>query len=259
MWQRLKDLRDEYLDLGIQNSIDYEKFAIISIVYNSTKIEGCTLDEGDTEILIKNGLTAKGKPLKDHLMIKDHFDSFMFLKEQAILKRKISVQFIQEVGGLVKKHTGGLEKTILGNFDSSKGDLRLTQAYTDTRYFPNHTKVHGLLLSLCESINSRIDNVSGEDILKLAADMHYNLVNIHPFADGNGRVSRLFMNYICLYHDEPLIKIFTEDRKEYLDALHRTDTEKDINIFTNFICSQQIKFYEIEIKKFHDMDKHPRL
>lgn len=85
----------------------------------------------------------------------------------------------------------------------------------------------------------------------MAADVHYNLVNIHPFGDGNGRTSRLLMNYIQLYHGEPLIKIFTEDRAEYIDALNETEEKKgDLSIFRDFICRQQIKFYEAELNKY---------
>ncbi|MEI6758624.1 MAG: Fic family protein, partial [Chlorobium sp.] len=100
----------------------------------------------------------------------------------------------------------------------------------------------------------RLDKVSDNEILKLAADIHYNLVNIHPFGDGNGRTSRLMMNYIQMYHHEPFIKIFTEDRAEYIDALNKTEELEDISIFRDFICSQQIKFYKAEIKKFKRKD-----
>ncbi len=59
------------------------------------------------------------------------------------------------------------------------------------------------------------------------------------------------MNYIQLYHKEPLIKIFTEDRAEYIDSLNETEEKGDIHIFRDFICRQQIKFYESELKKFN--------
>ena len=78
--------------------------------------------------------------------------------------------------------------------------------------------------------------------MKLAADVHYNFVNIHPFGDGNGRTSRLLMNYIQLYHNEPLIKIFTEDRTEYIDALNETEEKENLEIFREFIGKQETKF-----------------
>jgi Fic family protein len=71
MWKELKQLKNEYLQPDLQNILDYEKFCMISIVWHSTKIEGCTLTETDTKVLLENDITAAGKPLKDHLMIKD--------------------------------------------------------------------------------------------------------------------------------------------------------------------------------------------
>jgi Fic family protein len=150
------------------------------------------------------------------------------------------------------KSTGGSTNTISGNFDTSKGDLRLAQVYVDKKYFPDFSKVPDLMQKLVTIVNERIDSVKADDILKLSADVHYNLVNIHPFGDGNGRTSRLLMNYIQLYHGEPLIKIFTEDRVEYIDALNETEKKEDPDIFRNFICRQQIKFYEAEISKFQN-------
>ncbi len=82
MWTELNRLNNEYKSLNLQDVIDYEKFCIISIVWHSTKIEGCSLTETDTKVLLENDITAGGKPLKDHLMIKDHFDAFQFIKEQ---------------------------------------------------------------------------------------------------------------------------------------------------------------------------------
>jgi Fic family protein len=249
MWNKLQFLREEYLNQGIPDSVDYEKFCMISIVYNSSKIEGCSLTETDTKVLLENNITAKGKPLTDHLMVKDHYDAFLKIKQDSLNKRKLSIDLIKEVNALVMKSTGGLTNTVSGSFDTSKGDLRLAQVYVDTKYFPDFNKVPRLLEAFIESVNERIDNVAGNDVVKLSADVHYNFVNIHPFGDGNGRTSRLLMNYIQLYHNEPLIKIFTEDRAEYIDALNETEEKEDLNIFRNFICSQQIKFYEVELNK----------
>lgn len=250
MWDKLHILREQYISQRIMDSIDYEKFCMISIVYHSSKIEGCSLSETDTKVLLENNITAQGKPLMDHLMVKDHYNAFLKIKQDAINKRKLSIDFIKEINAMVMKSTGGMISSISGNFDTSKGDLRLAQVYVDKKYFPDFNKVPKLLEELVENVNDRIDKVSDDDIIKLSADTHYNFVNIHPFADGNGRTSRLLMNYIQLYRNEPLIKIFTEDRAEYIDSLNETEEKEDINIFRNFICRQQIKFYESELNKF---------
>ncbi|MFN8255295.1 MAG: Fic family protein [Bacteroidales bacterium] len=255
MWTELEDLFNEYKNLNLQDVIDYEKFCIISIVWHSTKIEGCALTETDTRVLLENDITASGKPLLDHLMVKDHFAAFQYIKEQAKQKRRFSPDFIREIGGLVMKNTGGYTNSALGSFDTSKGDLRLAQFYVDKKYFPDFKKVPNLLEELCKSSNERIDIVKGPEILKLAADVHYNFVNIHPFGDGNGRTARLLMNYIQLYHNEPLIKIFTEDRSQYIDALNETEEKESIEIFRNFIANQEIKFLKAEIEKYKKLGK----
>lgn len=255
MWNELDDISREYKSLNLQDVIDYEKFCIISIVWHSTKIEGCSLTETDTKVLLDNDITAAGKPLTDHLMIKDHFAAFQFIKEQAKIKRKLSVEFIREIGGYVMKNTGSSTNTVLGSFDTSKGDLRLAQVYVDKKYFPDYKKVPVLLEQLCKSVNEKIDIVTGNEILKLAADIHYNFVNIHPFADGNGRTARLLMNYIQLYHNEPLIKIFTEDRTEYIDALNETEEKENLEVFREFVLKQEIKFLKAEIDKYKKLNK----
>lgn len=249
MWKKLDNLLKEYKCLNLHDVIDYEKFSMISIVWHSTKIEGCSLTETDTKVLLEKGITAAGKPLTDHLMVQDHYAAFQYIKEQAKLKRKFSVEFIQEIGSNLMKNTGCLTNTVLGSFDTSKADLRLAQVYVDKKYFPDYKKVPKLLEQLCKSINERIDTVKGIEIIKLAADVHYNFVNIHPFGDGNGRTSRLLMNYIQLYHNEPLIKIFTEDRVEYINALNEAEEKVDVEIFRNFIGQQETKFLKVEIEK----------
>jgi len=249
MWEKLQKLTADYKKLDLQNVIDYEKFCMISIVWHSTKIEGCSLTETDTKVLIETDITAAGKPLKDHLMVKDHFAAFQFVTEQAKQKRKLSIEFIQEIEALVMKNTGTLTNTVLGSFDTSKGDLRLAQVYVDKKYFPDYQKVPTLLQQLCNAVNDKINNVKNENILKLASDIHYNFINIHPFADGNGRTARLLMNYIQLYHNEPPIKIFTENRADYINALNESEEQANLEIFREFICKQQIKFLETEIEK----------
>jgi Fic family protein len=251
MWDKLKILREEYMHHRIMDSMDYEKFCMISIIWHSSKIEGCSLTETDTRVLIEDNLTAHGKPLTDHLMVKDHYDAFLRIRDDAKNKRKFSIDLIKEVNCYAMKSTGGIVNTISGSFDTSKGDLRLAQVYVENKYFPDFTKVPDLLQKLVVAVNSRIDDVKGNDIVRLSADTHYNFVNIHPFGDGNGRTARLLMNYIQLYHKEPLIKIFTEDRAEYIDALNETEKKGDPEIFRNFICRQQIKFLEAELVKFH--------
>jgi len=255
MWNKLEKLKKKYESLELNNVLDYEKFCMISIVWHSTKIEGCSLTETETKVLLEHNITAGGKPLTDHLMVKDHFDAFLFIKEESLKRRLFSSQFIQEVNAFVMKHTGSVHHTVLGDFDSTKGDFRLLQVYVDKKYFPSYQKVPKLIEDFCHAVNERLDEVRGEEIDKLAADVHYNFVNIHPFVDGNGRTARLLMNYILLYHEQPLLKIFTEDRVAYIDALNETEEQEDLTVFRNFIAQQYSKFLHLEIDKYQKLNK----
>lgn len=254
MYQELLNTIAEYNALNLEQVIDYERFCMISIVWHSTKIEGCSLSETDTQVLIDKDITAAGKPLYDHLMVKDHFAAFEYIKQKAKEKAKFTPELIKEIGALIMKNTGAITNTILGSFDSSKGDFRLEQVYVDKKYFPDSKKVPMLIDKFCSTINEKIDNLNNEEIIKLAADSHYNFINIHPFGDGNGRTGRMLMNYIQLYHNQPLIKIFTEDRVAYINALNDTEAEENLDIFRKFVVEQQLKYLKIEIEKYKKLN-----
>jgi len=255
MWNNLRDLIKKYESLELEKVIDYEKFSMISIVWHSSKIEGCSLTETETKVLLEHNITAGGKPLTDHLMVKDHFDAFLFIKQAALHNRKFSPKFIQEVNNYVMKQTGSVHHTALGDFDSAKGDYRLLQVYVDKKYFPSYQKIPKLVAEFCDAVNKKLDAAKENAITQLAADVHYNFVNIHPFVDGNGRTARLLMNYILLYHHQPLLKIFTEDRAAYIDALNDTEEKEDLSVFRDFIAQQYSKFLQLEIDKHRKLNK----
>jgi Fic family protein len=250
MWEELNRIKKEYLELDLQNVFKYEKNCMISILWHSTKIEACSLNEAETRALLENNHILEGKALTDQLLIKNHYRAFQFIKDQAKIKRRVDIEFIQEIGALVLASAGDLNNPELGSFDSTKGDLRLSQVYVNEKYFPDFKKLPALLKQLCSRFDESLDNLENERIIRLAADVHYNFVNIHPFKEGNGIIARLLMNYVQLFHDEPLIKIFWEDKSEYFKTLKDAEEKGDLNIFREFIVRQQTKFLKAEIEKF---------
>jgi len=86
IWQEIKQKNEQFANSRLQQNLDYEKFAIYSIITHSTAIEGSTLTEQETEVLFENGLTAKGKPLLHHLMNMDLKEAYVFAVEQANMK-----------------------------------------------------------------------------------------------------------------------------------------------------------------------------
>jgi Fic family protein len=96
------------------------------------------------------------------------------------------------------------------------------------------------------------NNLSIQDKINLSFDAHFNLVSVHPFYDGNGRTSRLLMNYIQAYYDLPLAIINSQDRDIYFQALIDTREKDDINYFRNFMKEQYGNHLKTEIEKFQN-------
>ena len=236
--------------LHVEDSLNYELMSDILISHHSTAIEGSTLSEEESRLLIMDGITAKGKPITDHLMMKDHYNALVAVVELSKEKRVINSEWIQNINAHVMKNTGSVIHTALGSFDSSKGDWRKVNVHAGTRTFVNFQKVESMVKALCDEIQNQIINVKTiRNIYDLAFDAHYSLVSIHPFADGNGRTSRLLMNYILAYHKMPLAIVFKEDRLDYINALEESRNQETTAPFRLFMYNQQQKYLQQEIDK----------
>ena len=252
----LSVLIERYKKLGIADVIDHEKFNLISIVHHSTKIEGSTLTEIETQVLLNEGLTPKGKPLNDSLMVTDHFAAIQYILKQANGQRKISVEFIQEINALVVKSTAQVYNTVFGTIDAATGAFRKGNVSAGSTYFPNYDKVIPLTNDLVyKLVNLMTDATTVEQQINLSFDAHYNLVSIHPFYDGNGRTSRLLMNYIQAIYKLPLAIVSSESKAEYIEALIAAREKGDIHIFRSFMEAEYSALLTTEIKRFEEMDQ----
>lgn len=240
--------------LNLKEVLDHEKFNEFSITHHSTTIEGSTLTEVETQLLLEEGITPKGKPLMHSLMVKDHYDALRFVLDTAALKKPISVDFIQQINARVMKNTGSIYNTVFGEIDASRGMFRKGNVSAGTSYFPNFDKVEPYSKELVSRLDANLlTMLNKEDQLKLSFAAHFDLVSIHPFYDGNGRTSRLLMNYIQAYYRLPLAIVFKEDKAEYYVALQETRREENMQIFTDFMFSQYRKHLEKEITSYNQM------
>ncbi|WP_442591722.1 Fic family protein [Pedobacter sp. AW31-3R] len=247
-------LIEKYKSLDIDEVIDHEKFNQISIVYHSTRIEGSTLTEMETQIFLSDGLMPKGRPLLEKLMVKDYYAALQFTLNQAKKNTPITADLIRQLNSIVLKNNGGLYHTEFHSIDAATGAFRKGNITVGESYFPNFEQVEELTHQLAEELNQRMKTVATlREKLDLAYDAHFKLVSIHPFYDGNGRTSRLLMNYIQAVFNLPLTTVDSETKAVYFQALIDTRKHKNLSIFHRFMDAEYEKWLQVEISKFEEM------
>jgi Fic family protein len=250
----IEKLVKDYQQLNLSQTLNYDKFSHHSITHHSTSLEGSTLTEIETSLLLDEGLTPKGKPVEHSLMTLDHASALSFIIESSEKKKAITLDFIQQINAKVMSKTGKIYQTVFGELDSSKGNFRKGNVIDGSRYFPNFDKVESLTKKLCDTLATKIKGTTSiTDQLTLSFDAHFELVSIHPFYDGNGRTSRLLMNYIQHYYQLPMAIVFKEDKAEYIQALEDTRNKEDLDLFRNFMIQQYIKYLTQEVQNFRNI------
>jgi Fic family protein len=249
----LLKLISEYKNLNLSQVIDFDKFNLYAIVHHSTTIEGSTLTEIETQLLLDENLTPKGKPLDHSLMVRDHYNALKLVLEAAEKKLPVSIDFIQQVNASVMKNTGVVYETAFGRLDSTQGVFRKGSVRAGSSYFPSYDKVPAMVQKLVDQIKTDINRAaSPTDKLNLSFDAHFGLVSIHPFYDGNGRTSRLLMNYIQQLCNLPLGIVFKEDKQDYFEALVKTREQEDITVFRRFMAGQYEKHLTQEVNRYQE-------
>ncbi|MFZ4405521.1 MAG: Fic family protein [Pseudobdellovibrionaceae bacterium] len=186
----------------------------MDLTYNSNAIEGNKLTLKETHLVINDGMTVKGKSLKDHLEAKNHNEAVHFLYElvEHDKKHTVSEQLIRSLQHLIIKE---IEDSDAGRY--RQGSVRITGS---SHKPPDAFKIPKLMEDLTAWIKK---NTKKLHPVQLAALAHHKLVNIHPFTDGNGRTARLFMNLILMQKGYPMVVILKNDRQKYYRALEKAD------------------------------------
>ena len=259
IWNEIEKLTEQFKQLNFKDVIDFEKFHYYSLVYNSTALEGSTLTELDTQLLLDDNLTASGKPLEHHLMVKDNYKALKYAIEKANAKELPSPELLKELNANNMKNTGQIVNSVMGTSDGTKGEFRLVQAFSQALgYYLDPKKIPSAVELLCEEIrNKMLTGLSVKVAYKLSFSSHFNLVYIHPWSDGNKRTSRLLMNYIQCYYGLPLSKVYVEDSHEYLEALKNSKKSENIDLFSDFMAKQQVKYLKEKITDFENSQKKP--
>lgn len=253
---QLLTVLDEYKQLGIAEQIDYDKFYLYSLITHSTAIEGSTVTEIENQLLFDEGISAKGRTMQEQLMNLDLKKAYEQAIRLAKLHTDFSVEMLKELSSIVMKNTGSQYNTVQGSFDASKGDLRLVNvtAGAGGKSYLNYAKVPSKLTTFCQEMNKRRRVlVDSKDILEqylLSFDAHFQLVTIHPWADGNGRMSRLIMNYIQFEFGLVPTKVKKEDKAEYIQALVESREQDNTLPFREFMLREHLTNLRKEIENF---------
>lgn len=210
----------------------------IEMTYNSNAIEGNSLTLKETYLVINEGITIKGKPLKDHLEAQSHQEALDYLYELILKKRESTVSevLIRLFHQMVMEST---DKEWAGKYRNSSVMIG------GTNYKPPEAIEVPILVK--ELVNWIKQNKNKYHPVEFAALIHYKIVAIHPFFDGNGRAARLLMNVVLMQSGYPLAIILKNDRKKYYKVLSKAD-KGDLVPFVRFIAQAVERSLDIYIK-----------
>ena len=255
MKSNLQQLIERYRQLGIDQQIDYDKFYLYSLITHSTAIEGSTITEVENQIMFDHGVAIKGKSLEEQSMNLDLKVAYEKAIEYARNHTPITTELLINLSALLMKNTGKEYKTSLGDFSSARGELRLLNvtAGVGGRSYMSYNKVPAKLEEFCKQLNADRQKVFGmsiDELYRLTFDAHYNLVTIHPWADGNDRMARLVMNMLQFEFGLIPAKILKDDKEEYIKSLIATREEENLEIFSDFMTSMMEKNLTDEIEAY---------
>jgi Fic family protein len=255
IWEDIDAITEQYKKTaGI--AINAEQFNLYSNTHHSTKIEGSTLTQEETNTLLEKGISVGGKPIEHQNMVLDHYDALVFVLEEAKKKRTITVSFIQEISTKVMRRTGKEVTSVSGTTDEKEGDFRKVTVTAGGHYFVDARKVPTMVKSLVKVIDTEIKKVKSiEERLTLSFLAHFDLVGIHPFTDGNGRTSRLLMNYIEAYHNLPLTLVNAADKSAYINALNESRKAENKDAIITFMANQHLKELKSRMSAYFDSKK----
>lgn len=232
----LTKLRAEVLALRKSGSLSTQvlkhlrNYFRIKNIYNSNAIEGNQLDIGETRLVVEQGITISGKPLKDSLEAKnlahalDLFETLADREGEPIIAIDVRNLHAAILKG-INDEEAGKYRTLRVEISGSEHKPTLPESVP-----PEMDKFIDWLKKISQPANLQ----PAQDPLVLACVAHTWFVYIHPFIDGNGRVSRLLLNLILMRFGYPVAIITREDRQRYYDSLKESDSA-DLTSFVSLV------------------------
>jgi excisionase family DNA binding protein len=220
----------------------------IEYTYNTNAIEGNTLTLRETQLVIREGITINGKSLSDHIEAKNHPKAINYIEELA-KQKDATTHLTQE--NILKIH-----ESIFSGILENAGQYRNCQVYIEgcDQTPPAACEIPDLMKQLINWLNTNPEELRP---IELAAVFHHKFVSIHPFDDGNGRVSRLLTNLLLINKGYTLTVIKRVDRKKYYDTLQKADNG-DLKPSVNFIARSVEQSLDIYLNAIEPSTKKNR-
>ena len=205
----------------------------IGMTYTSNALEGNSLTLTETKVLLEDGITVGGKPIRDCYEAAGHALAYDFMLEAAR-----SDPFVISEDTILQLH-----KLFYNKIDSEKaGAYRNERVFiTGTEYLPpKPEEVPAEMQALINELNEKWEDTHP---VVLSAYTHRKLIDIHPFIDGNGRTARLMMNLILINRGYQIISIPPILRTDYINALEaaRRGAGTGDEAFGKFIAECEIE------------------
>ena len=224
-WQSLQPLKESN-----QTRLD-QKF-MLEFNYNSNHIEGNTLTYEQTEMLLMFGKVVESANMKDLEEMKASNVGLKMIKEMALDKeqplteyfiRTLHQTLLREDYTVYRQLPDGTNTSYVVNAGQYKTRPNSVITATGERFeYASPEETPALMTDLIQWYNEA--EAKGDlSPIELASLFHYRYIRIHPFEDGNGRVSRLLVNYILYRHGYPMIVVKSADKDNYLTALNLCD------------------------------------
>jgi Fic family protein len=206
----------------ILNNSDIKNDLILSLTYNSNKIEGSTLTQDETAAIIFDEISLKNKSLKEHLEAKNHQTALEYLFEYISGDKPINEKFILKLHAV-------LMNSILSNAGNYRNhNVRIVGSNIPTS---NYLSIYKKMKELIKEINKK-----NTDIIKHVTTIHSKFEQIHPFSDGNGRIGRLLLQAMLLKQNLAPAIIEQKTKRKYLKYLNDAQSKNDYSNLEEYFC-----------------------
>jgi Fic family protein/DNA-binding XRE family transcriptional regulator len=215
----------------IWNSPDIRDQFYLSLTYHSNRIEGSTLSENETAAILFQNAALPNKSLTEQLEAKNHQAALTYLFEYVLAKKPLNEALILKLHSILMnaiRDDAGMYRN---------HGVRIMGTTVPTA---NYIKVPVLMKELAHDLAKGAKNSIEE-----MARVHARFEQIHPFADGNGRLGRLIMHTMALRVNLPPPVIVQEKRRLYISYLNKAQTKDDVSLLTDFICDAILDGYRI--------------